>query len=260
MQPKIAIGCPVRNRAWVLPEYLGALLKIDVPNPENLRFIFLDNDSFDDTSDLLYYFYQTLMDRSDGERPHGTCKIETLYTDCEMWQRGDYAHNQYANLANVRNQFLEMFLRTDADYLLSVDSDVIVPPDIVTRLLDSMNLWSGDKEVIVGAAISNVPNKPLDGKTPGNFMIAMSKRIDIGPIVYPTAYHHPVLYNLTGISEVDLIGAVYLIPRSVIEAGARYAPHPQGEDAPFCQAAQRLGYRLLVDMDVKCEHRMVKPE
>jgi hypothetical protein len=256
MQPKIAIGCPVRNRAWVLPEYTDALRDAaghyvlthgDRVDQSRIEFLFLENDSTDGTLDVL------AAAKTDMEEAGWNVTVASISTAADMWQRGDYAHNQYANLANVRNQFLEMFLRTDADYLLSVDSDVIVPPDIVARLYRSLldhELYSGG-EVIMGAAISNVPNKPLDGETPGNYMYRQCGE---------GVYFHPATFPTSGTHIVDLIGAVYLIPCSVIEAGARYAPHPQGEDAPFCQAAQKLGYRLLVNMDVKCEHRMVKPE
>lgn len=267
MQPKIAIGCPVRNRAWVLPEYLQALDKIDY---ENKMYLFLENDSEDETMPVLADFYYADMDKyvkagaDQAERcnHYDRVRVEQLSTGAEMWNHGDYAHEQYANLARVRNHFLDMFLRTDADFLLSVDSDVIVPPDIVARLLRHME---GDREIvyeagmpvnrvshkqyIVGAAISNVDGRELNGSVAGNFQVCTGG----------SSYAHHSSYPMHGIFEVDLIGAVYLIPRSVIEAGARYAPHPTGEDAPFCEAARRLGYRLLVDMDVRCEHRMVKP-
>lgn len=258
MQPKIAIGCPVRNRAWVLPEYLQALRDIDY---EDKMFLFLENDSEDNTAKHLYNF-QHFTNR-DLSQMSVDVRVDHISTASPHWNHGDYAHEQYANLARVRNHFLDMFLRTNADFLLSVDSDVIVPPNIVTRLMRHM-----DGRTIAGAAISNVPDKPLDGYTPGNFMtsgkaVKLAWREDeqgnrVPYEISMSAYAHPFAYPTSGIHPVDLIGAVYLIPRAVIEAGARYAPHQTGEDAPFCEAARQLGYRLLVDMDVRCEHRMVK--
>lgn len=229
--PKVAIGCPVRNRAWILPEYLAALDKIDYPQ---VQFLFLENDSDDDTRWILDDWTFSRNDYAD---------FICWRTGAEAWERGDYSLNGYANLATVRNQFVKSILEyTDADYLFSVDSDVIVPPDALQRLLEH-----ADENTIVGAAISNIPGQPLDGSTPGNFMIERN-----GMMV------HPNPYPLSGLLDVDVIGAVYLIPRKALESGVRYAAHPQGEDIAFCIKAAEMGFQMRVVTDVKCEHRMTK--
>ncbi|GIM47030.1 hypothetical protein DNHGIG_25790 [Collibacillus ludicampi] len=240
MSRKVAIGCVVRNRAWILPRYLEALENIDYPNK---MYLFLENDSEDSTLKILEEFNEKhlLMNNRKGDY----CNLATLNTNDPNWARGEYAANQYANLAFLRNNFIEMFLGTDADYLLSIDSDIIVPPDIINRLMEY-----ADEKTIIGAAISNIPGKPLDGKTPGNFMVR-----------HPNGYMvHPPRYELTGVMDVDVdvIGAVYLIPRKALEDGVRYGPHPQGEDIPFCEQAQEKGYKLKVLLDLVCDHRMIR--
>lgn len=224
---KVAIGCVVRNRAWVLPEYLAALKQIDYPNK---AYIFLENDSEDTTLFLLQQF-----------KPAEQKTLQSIKTGVNHWKRGDYGTDQFANLANLRNMFLEMFLQTDADFLFSVDSDVIMPPDVLSRLLANC-----DQKTIIGAAISNVQDKPLDGKTPGNFL---TKRWLLE--------RSSTCYELEGVMDIDIIGAVYLIPRQAIEDGVRYGPHTQGEDVPFCLDAKQKEYRLQVLLDSGCEHRMV---
>jgi GT2 family glycosyltransferase len=225
---KIAIGGVVRNRAWILPDYLHALEQIDYPNKS---YLFLENDSTDET-------YSILTSWAEGK----DCRVENLITETEGWARGDYSVNQYENLANVRNKFVEMFLKTDAQFILSVDSDIIVQPNIIQRLIQV-----SDENTIVGAAISNIPGVPLNGSSPGNFMVKKE-----GMII------HPPVYNLSGMMDVDVIGAVYLIPRKVLEDGVSYGPHPQGEDIPFCERAKDKGYRLKVLLDLVCDHRMIE--
>lgn len=238
MNPKIAIGCPVRNRAWVMPEYLAALEAIDCPNKV---YLFLENDSTDESLQTLKQFpFSSPM----VVRMHNTGNAD--------WDRGDYSVNHYANLAAVRNAFIDFFLEgssgpvewKNADYLFSVDSDVIVPPEALQRLVEF-----ADENTIVGAAISNIPGQPLDGSTPGNFMVK-----------HQCLLMHPKPYPLAGIMDVDVIGAVYLIPRKALEDGVRYAPNSQGEDIPFCQQAQEKGYRLRVVLDLVCDHRMIRKE
>lgn len=224
MYPKIIIGSPIRNRAWILRDYLNALEQIDYPNKE---FIFLENDSDDDTYSILLEWIQ------------GKGTLYSVQTQVKEWSRGEYAINQYENLANIRNRFIEYVLKTDAEYLLSVDSDIIVQPNILKELLKY-----ADSNTIIGAAISNVPNKLLDGKTPGNFMINRNGTI-----------YHPNPYPLSGLIDVDVIGAVYLIPRKALEE-CRYAPHGQGEDIPFCIQVKVKGFNMKVYMDVVCDHRM----
>lgn len=227
--PKIAIGAPVRNRAWILPDYLQSLIRLEY---ENRIFLFLENDSSDDTTLILQEFCNGEPNRI----------LKSASTGSAHWDHGDYAINQYENLAKIRNEFIEMFLKTDADYMLSIDSDVIVPPDILSRLMQH-----ADERTIVGAAISNIPGHPLDGSTPGNFMIERN-----GMMV------HPNPYPLSGLMNVDVIGAVYLIPRKALELGVQYAPHQQGEDIAFCISAREKGISMRVVMDLQCEHRMIK--
>jgi len=232
---KIAIGCIVRNRAWILPEYLTALAAIEFADKE---FIFLENDSTDDTLRLIDQFMHREISRGNQV---------WLGLDYRLnppgHRRSEYGLNSYERLASLRNLLLYMFQHTSADYLLSIDSDIIVPPDIVTKLLPLAS-----EGAIVAAAIANIPGGKPDGRTPGNFMIESA-----GLLV------HPPEYPLTGTMDVTVTGAVCLMPRDIINAGVRYGPHPQGEDVPFCLSASRAGCRIMVNFDVVCDHRMEEP-
>jgi GT2 family glycosyltransferase len=225
MPAKVAVGCIVRDRAWILPEYLHALNHITYANK---MYLFLENDSRDNTLEILQ------------STPFDAPKIiHSLQTGCPYGERINRSANNFSNLAYVRNQFIELFLQTNADYLLSVDSDIIVPPELLIKLMREK------ENTIVGAAISNIPNVPLDGRTPGNFQIECNGW-----------FIHPPFYPLEEPMDVDVIGAVYLIPRKALAEGIRYGPHLLGEDLPFCLQAKAKGYRMRVLLDVICEHRM----
>lgn len=228
---KVAIGSIIRNRAWILPDYLAALQSMRII-PER-GYLFIENDSEDETPDILIDF---------ADKVEVFAKVALVKTGVESWDHHQY---DYANLAGLRNRLLEWFLATGADFLMSVDSDVIVQPDTFEKLLSTAThlRTSG----IVGAPICNVAGQLLDGHTPGNFMV-----LENG------AYRHPSTYPMAGDYAVDLTGAVYLIPRWVIEQGARYGNSPQGEDVPFCASAKELGCRIYMNMDARCEHRMVR--
>jgi hypothetical protein len=226
---RVAIGSIVRNRAWVLPDYLSALQSMQMI-PER-GYLFIENDSEDETQSILSNF---------ADNEEAFARVALVKTGVQSWDHHQY---DYANLASLRNRLLEWFLTTGADFLMSVDSDVIVQPDTFEKLCETYQSTGG----IVGASICNVPGAELDGHTPGNFMI-----LENG------AYRHPTVYPMSGAYEVDLTGAVYLIPRWVIEQGARYDDNSQGEDVPFCASAKELGCPIHMNMDAQCEHRMVK--
>jgi GT2 family glycosyltransferase len=221
----VIIGCPV-NRARVLPKYLKALRDLDYPDK---AFLFLENDSTDSTLPILLQFASEWGARAVSESFPGPA-----------YNRNEFKRDSYTRLAAVRNRLIDLFLESDADYLFSVDSDVIVPPDILTRLLAI-----ADPETIAGAAICNVAGCQLDGTVAGNFMIRKGNLFD-----------HPKNYPLSGVMDVDHLGACYLIPRSVLEGGVRYAADMQGEDAPWCRAAAEKGYRMQILLDSGCDHRM----
>lgn len=221
--PLVLIGCPVRNRARVLPAYLASLEALDYP-PDRLRFAFVLNDSVDASEAMLRAFAR--------QRP-----TALLHRDLGFprWQRGHYS---YANLALLRNLLIEEALRSGADYLFSVDSDVLPPPHALRRLLDA-------SRAIVGARVPN------DLHLPGehwrcNFLCADERG----------RLRHPRTFPPDALLPVDVVGAAVLIARPVLEAGCRYAPAPTGEDEGFCRQAKAAGFQPWVDTGLVCRHMM----
>jgi len=257
MTPTIAIGCPVRNRAWILPDYLAALQAIEHPAKQ---YLFLENDSTDETWRTIWDWLYALpsprtvswqVDEHHSERRQDGLLVSKRSDEAPGHRRGEYGANAYAHLAAVRNRFIDLFLsETTAQFLISVDSDVIVPPNILEQLLQL-----ADDNTIVAAAISNIPDRPLDGYTCGNFLVNRG-----GLLLHPTGdqLEKRPGYPLSGVLEVDVTGACVLLPRALLERGVRYAAHPQGEDFPFCEQAKALGARIIVTFDVRPEHRMTE--
>lgn len=230
MNPKIIIGCPYRNRDFVLERYFKHLSEIEYDNKE---YVFLLNDDLNSNTGLVKRFLGDEKVKVYKHISKGNIPSET---------RKEYNRNGYEHLAYIRNLFLEKFLKTDGEYLLSIDSDILVPSNIVKQLLYYANQYT-----IVGAAISNIENKPMDGHVPTNFMHYIGDNLT-----------HFSDYPMHGVLDVDLTGAVYLIPRGLIEQGCRYGADRQGEDIPFCRYAKKHGYKILVNLDCKPEHIMSK--
>jgi cellulose synthase/poly-beta-1,6-N-acetylglucosamine synthase-like glycosyltransferase len=225
----VLIGCPVRNRAWILPDYLESLENIDYPS-DKLNFCFIVNDSVDDTESILNDF---------ARRSYSPVQIvKTTATNFNGHKRGAYRFEQ---LAKLRNMLLEKFYRSDCEYLLSVDSDILIPPDIINRLL-SRNCQIISALVCNGHHINDNSIYNVMKKTPAG------------------SYQHIKDFSREGIFTVDVTGAAYMIHRSVIaEHKVYYSARFGGEDIGFCEAARARGIPIYCDGTIECQHIMIEP-
>lgn len=223
--PLVLIGCPVRNRAWALPAYLTALEALDYP-AERVRFVFVLNDSTDDSETILRAFAR--------KRPTSLLRHDLNFP---RWQRGHYS---YANLALLRNLLIAETLRCEADYLFSVDSDVLPPPHALRRLLAA-------EKPLIGARVPN--DLHLSGPHwRCNFLCADARG----------RLRHPRTFPRDAVIPVDVVGAAVLIARAVLESGCRYEPAPTGEDEGFCRRAKAAGFQPWVDTGLTCRHLMME--
>lgn len=156
-----------------------------------------------------------------------------------------------------RNFIVEAFLKTDADWLLFLDTDMVFPQNTIDRLLASAA--TADAKVISGLC----------------FTYAMDA-------VYPTMYYerigvdgHPIVGRAEEIPvdkvvEVHATGAACLmIHREVCEKmhealghtarpwfamGVDERGYPIGEDWTFCTRARQIGYKIFVDTGLEIGH------
>lgn len=204
---KVLIGAPVRNRGWVLQRHLNALL---TQKGFEKEFLYIVNDSVDNTEEIL----------KKNNIPYITYNLNSK----RGHKRGQYS---YENLAILRNKLLDEFLKTDCDYLFSVDTDVIIPEkDSIKQLID-------DNKDIISMLIRN----------------------------HPKIFAHNVMENgrhlneiPKGVFPIDLTGAVYLIKRKVIESGVKYGAGRSGEDEIFCKQAREKGFGIYCDSRLKPIH------
>lgn len=219
---EVMIGCPVRNRAWILPFYLKAMQALNYPRVK-LQYCFVLNNSTDRSQEILEAFARqnnTAIVVCDQEKPQGV-------------ERGYYS---LANLASLRNTLLSQFLESGADYLFSVDSDILVPADSLSRLV-------ANNRDIVAMLVCN-GHQVGD---PGIYNIL--RQVD-------DSYEFIRDFPRDRIFPVDCTGAAYLIKRRVIARGVRYSADGGGEDIGFCQQAREMGFQLYCDGALEADHIM----
>lgn len=222
---KVMIGCPVRNRAWILPRYLDCLQKLNQRTFE-ARYGFIINDCSDTSPQLLAQFAR--------QHPGRVKLIEKNHPSPGGYHRGEY---NFSHLAELRNHLLQACLQSDCDYLFSLDSDILVPQPTLEQLLE-------DNCDIISALVCN----GHEIGDPGIYNI-LQRQAD-------GSYMHMRDFPRNKVFPVDCTGAACLVKRSVIEARVRYSGGRGGEDIAFCEAAVARGFDIYCDGRVECLHCM----
>ncbi|MDG7001205.1 MAG: glycosyltransferase [Nitrososphaerota archaeon] len=115
--PLITIGIPTSNSAWSLPEVLACILKLDY-DKHRLRLVFPDNYSSDNSVEILDEF----ADKHESD-------FESIVIE-----------KVRANIPVARNICFEK--AAGSDYIFFLDSDIIVPPDTLTVLLQDFQKFN----------------------------------------------------------------------------------------------------------------------
>lgn len=229
MNPLVLIAAPVRNRAWILPRYLDAIAALDYPQ-DRLRFAWFLNDCQDNSAAILSRWMDD--DRRGTLETFNTGRTESEYRGAT--RVAGPRCRAYPVLATLRNRILDEAAWLGADYLLSLDTDVIVRPDTLRRLLDH-------KKDVVAALVRN-------GERAWNYLQHDQSRDEYIRCGAP----HP------GLFRVGLTGAACLYSRRAIQAG-RFSVGATGEDEGMARSLRAAGIEMWVDGTHELEHVMEVP-
>lgn len=235
----ITIAAPVRNREWILPNYLLRIFEINYPK-SLIDLHFVVNDSSDRTFELLNEF------KRDNKGLYNNIRIDVINQNVPNDEREFAVRNShiYKHLSNLKNYIMSK-VRTDK--LIFIDTDILVEPNVVTKLLKH------GKKIISGLIF----NGYLTSNDKPYLYPNIMQLDDKGQYRHLTNYHVKTAPTLlcSRLQRVDLTGAIILLDRSVYKS-VKYGFHPQGEDAYFCKMAQDKGFELFCDLHVYCQHIM----
>lgn len=241
-EPYVLIAAPVRDREFVLPHYLDHIDRLEYPK-ERISLLWVVNQSADRSEDRLREFQHR------RRQHYRSIEIMRYFghrrVPPDRRVTATRIRHTYSHLADVRNQIVDRL--GDHDYLFSVDSDILVQPDSLSRLMEHR------KDVVSSLIYNGYIVSPHE---PWRYSNAIRIRQDgsLEPIANWYVKNAP---NLTSkLCEVDVTGACCLIHRSVLEAGVRYRFDRQGEDIPWCKDAKSRGFSLWCDFGVYSRHIM----
>ncbi len=136
----------------------------------------------------------------------------------------------------ARNRIVKQALLNESDYLLFMDADMVFPQDMLLRLLKH------NVKMVNALAFRRIkPHYPCIFKWNGEDKC------------------YETMTFTKGLLEVDATGmAAHLIHTDVFKAMKQpwyyYRDHQFSSDLTFCENAKKLGFKILIDTDLKIGH------
>ena len=226
MTKKILIGAPVRQDHETFYKYLKALNQLETDGLEVDFFFILHN------SEKLKRFLKP--------------EQYAIYQSDSIYKTDDQTHhwtgNNLADVIEMKNYLLRRTIEYNYDYFFLVDSDLILKPDTLKRLV------SRNKQIIAQCFWTKWT--PEQEEQPNAWLY------DFYSFDSPGEYNnwkHPQVLQVGG------SGACILIDKNVIRSGVNYTPIPNvsfsvWEDRAFCIRAAVKGYQIFLDTTSPPDH------
>jgi hypothetical protein len=220
--PKVVVGCPVKERAWCLPEWFTAVESQGV----DIEYLFVYSDGDDETPALLKEHTDNVF-----------LDVSPSRSNRDIMGHVWGAMDKYQYMAHLRNGLLNRAFDMGADYFFSLDSDIILPPNAIKRLL----IYSDKHPGVIAPAVNMTW-----GTTAWNVMHwvdADNPNMAERRIAPPTTGQHHVVM------------AAMLLDRNAIDK-CIWVPHQQGEDVGFAIHAWKSRVPLWWVEEIRCQHLM----
>ena len=214
---KVLIAAPLRQDPKIFREYQKGLDSLIIPDDVTVDRFFVVNDCPEVIPEIL-----------DADWVEMSSENVTMYHN-HMWT-GDLVNA----MSVYRNMTIQKALEGGYDYLLSVDTDLVLEPHTLQVLLDA------DKDCVAGLFWTNGWSNAWMYD-----QVSENNRPE---------WKRPGLYQVGG------TGALFLIKRKVMAAGVDYTPIPNlrkvifGEDRHFCIRAACHGFEIWADSHCQPVH------
>jgi GT2 family glycosyltransferase len=140
-----------------------------------------------------------------------------------------------------RNLIVEHALEIGYDYIMWVDSDMILPKNTLTTLM------SHDKDIVSGV----YRHKLLFGKNVVAKRFIPDKKDTYEDLTIEEV-KEPKLIEIDGVGFGCVLTKVDVF-RNIKKPWFQYSP-AMGEDIYFCRKAQKAGYKIWLDTSIKADH------
>jgi len=227
--PRVLVACPTSShKKYCLKDYVRGIKELKYDN-----------------------FDVLLADNSEGDEYEKKIKKEGLPVI-----RSPYFKDAKDRVIKARNLLREKALEGNYDYFLSLEQDVIPPPNIIEGLLRHK------KDIVSGVVHHLFPRKDKGWEEKPLLAVKSKER---GKLVFLSSER---IENLHAILKIDYCAmGCLLISREVLEKiKFRYeefnyktdnVDEVKWDDWCFCEDAQKLGYNIYGDTGAKCRHLVI---
>ncbi len=242
--PRVLVISPVRQKPAILEHFLEGLRRLDTTGLE-IAYLFIDNNDDAHASQMLRMF------ASQVSVPVHRLRVPVAEAYHRTETHHQWTESLYWRLAAMKDGALHAALQHGYDYAFLVDSDLVLHPQTVRRMV------CYGREVVsqVFWTVWTPGNPPLPNVWYADFYnlyrvrrqqsLEQEEQVRRTEAFLSALAFHPGLYRLSG------LGACTLIARRAIEAGVSFSELrgclQAGEDRHFCHRAESLGIRLFAD-------------
>lgn len=239
---KVALGAPVGpDRAWILPSYFDCIRGQTV-KPDYLCFVLTPQRFQGDTE--AKEVRQLVV--AEGKHYRQLSLLSPSLPSYNRAQRDKDAKdpNRARHFCKLRNHLRRLFMDTDADVFVSLDSDILMEnPTTLERLLPTLESWDVACMLTSLHPVSPICYNAAFWRTnePGS-ATRLWERADQNLVA---SARPPV--------KIDIPMAAFAIRRHAMGM-VRYRFHEQGEDLGFADSLERHKFRVGWRTDVQVRH------
>lgn len=243
---KILIGSPIHQKPAILREFLHSLNELQC----DADFYFIDDNADIRSKQLLQHFkYQIKNDKAKV--------IIQQSAHIDQYVKNEHTHQWNEHLiwkvAKFKDSIIEYARLHNYDYLFFVDSDLLLHPQTVNKLIET-------KEDIISEIFwtrwqPNAMEQPQVWlKDEYTQVIENDAKTDSynALIEFYNKLREPGVYEIGG------LGACTLLSKKALDAGVKFAKIYNlsfwGEDRHFCIRAAALGFQLYVETSYPAYH------
>lgn len=219
---KVLIAAPLRQDPRIFREYQKGLDSLIIPDGVKADRFFVVNDCPEVIPEI-----------------RGADWEEINSDNVTMYQNHLWTGELVSNMSVYRNRTIRYALEGGYDYLLSVDTDLVLEPHTLQVLMDAR------KDIVAGLFWTNGWSNAW---------------------MYDQAQGYDPEWEKPGLYRIGMSGALILISRKVLEAGVDYTPIPVirkalfGEDRHFCIRAVCAGFEIWGDSHCLPVHLYKEPD
>lgn len=240
---KILIGSPIRREPEILKEFIASIKELKREDIE-YHYFFVDDNVNEESSNILNKF----KEEDDNAIILKSNEVDLAYICNDLTHK--WSNDLVKKVTKFKNTIIEHAIKEEFDYLFFIDSDLIIHPNTINRLVSvnkdivSTIFWTSwypglKEEPQVWLKDNYTLYDKVNGEVLSNEEVIKRKEEFLNMLRQPGTY------------KVGGLGACTLISRKALLTGVNfneiYNISYDGEDRHFCIRAVVLGLELYVD-------------